>query len=75
MSFFIGLPCCLTARNYDHQSVAIPTERSEGGSQSNAPLPVAGGALLFASKRDVSSRLAEQSLLCYIKYDEMRNLL
>ena len=27
------------------------------------------------AKRDTSFHLAEQPLLCYIKYDEMRNLL
>ena len=39
---------------YDHQTAPLPTERSEGGSQSNAPLPVAGGgALLCCAAVDI----------------------
>ena len=42
------------SRNYDYQFVVIPTERSEGGSQSKAPLPVAGGGALLCVQRSVN---------------------
>jgi len=41
--FFLAFIDALASINGGYQIVVIPTERSEGGSQSCAPLPVAGG--------------------------------
>jgi len=53
---FFLLSLMLRIMIFDHQSVSIPTERSEGGSQTNAPLPVAGGGALVCVQRSAKSR-------------------
>ena len=59
MVFFIA-SLALAPKNSDHQLVAIPTERSEGGSQSAAPLPVADEGAALCVQRSVSEAAARR---------------